>query len=138
MAEVLGAFPQSRATEMTIEVWRRAFKPLRTDLVREAFMDYLTAPGPKRPFPLPADVIEFYDRRSRQVAEIERQRREDDYRGATRRLFHDPPTTETAKKAVAMIRDVWGGALKYGSTEWEIRFLSAFGPGYDPATGLER
>lgn len=131
-----GAYPQIRIPEATHEVWLDALGIFRYEVMRTAIKEYLCAPGIKRSFPVPGDVVAYYDRLVLQEAAILRQRQQDDYQGSAKKLFHEAlPNDQLAKQSVQLIRGVCDGKLKFMSEEWVSRFRDIYGVAADPETG---
>lgn len=138
VSRLAAGFPELEITQDTIALWEGYLIPLAADSMGKAVSDYLLLPGKKR-FPTPGEVIGLYDRHEIENREKKRQEEREDDVYAYKKLFREPLGTfpnDFRKKAVALIRDVTEGRIKYMSEDWLKQYGSIF-PGYDPATGLE-
>lgn len=92
--------------------------------------DYLLSAGTKYRFPLPGEILEFYDKHETKRVIKQRNQELDDDKEAAKFLFHSPVNTmknDYVKQSVQMIRDVCNNKVKYQSPEWKQRFVDIYG-----------
>mgnify|MGYP001614472409 FL=1 len=107
--------------------------------MKKAITDYAISPGQKFKFPLPGEILEFYDRICMQKQQREKEQKQKAELEAVKFLFHEPVEkieNNYKKQAVQLIRDVCNHEIKFRSPEYDKRFREIFGVGYNPETGV--